>query len=288
MRRPRLLDLFCGAGGAAMGYHRAGLDVVGVDIEPQPNYPFEFMQADALDVLHPRFHSWIHPGGFDAIHASPPCQAYSFSTLQHRKTRTYPDLIAETRRLIVACSLPWVIENVPGAPMGASITLCGSTLGLDRIKRHRHFETSWPMMSPGCNHSILREPLTVAGHNEQGRTYADRTLPHGLAARKEAMGIDWMTRDELTEAIPPAFTEYIGRELLRVLAADGPSGAGTPASARDGSLRHDGLLSTGTDTVAVTTDSFAGAEREILSTGSPRPAPAGVHRRTHNAQEEPK
>lgn len=223
-QRPRLLDLFCGAGGAAVGYHRAGFDVVGVDIKPQPRYPFEFYRADALLLLRD-YGAWAKSGtggpfglDFDAVHASPPCQAYSFATLQHRAANDYPDLVATVRQSLRLLGLPYVIENVPGAPMGYSVTLCGSTLGLDRIKRHRLFETSWPMMSPGCNHSILREPLTVAGHNEQGRTYATRTLPHDIAARKAAMGIDWMNRDELSEAIPPAYTEYIGQQLMEVLA----------------------------------------------------------------------
>ena len=211
MTRPLLLDLFCGADGAAEGYHRAGFDVVGVDIDPQPNYPFEFVQADAL---YPPFDL----SSFDAIHASPPCQAYSFATVQHRHN-DYPDLVAPTRDLLVKAGRPYVIENVPGAPLGYSITLCGSTLGLDRIRRHRHFETSWMMMSPGCDHSRLREPLTVVGHSEQGRTWNERTLPHGQKAREEAMGIDWMNRDELSEAIPPAYTEWIGAQLLAHLEA---------------------------------------------------------------------
>ncbi len=206
----RLLDLFCGAGGAAMGYHQVGFtEIVGVDINPQPNYPFEFVLGDAT---HPAFDL----ADFDLVHASPPCQAYSFATIQHRHN-AYPDLVPATRQLLVDSGRPYVIENVPGAPLHAPITLCGSTLGLNRIRRHRIFETSWFMMSPGCDHSRLREPLTVVGHSEQGRTYARRLLPHGLEARKEAMGIDWMTRDELTESIPPAFTRYIGSQFLAQL-----------------------------------------------------------------------
>ena len=201
----RLLDLFCGAGGAAVGYHRAGFDdIVGIDIVPQPNYPYTFIQADALN-------SPVDLAAFDLIHASPPCQAYSFATVQHRHN-DYPDLVEPTRAMVA--EYPHVIENVEGAPLGYSITVCGSSLGLPRVRRHRLFETSWVMMSFGCNHSLLVEPLTVVGHNEQGRTYATRTLPHGQAARREAMGIDWMTRDELAEAIPPAYTEYIGRAFL--------------------------------------------------------------------------
>lgn len=207
----RLLDLFCGAGGAATGYHRAGFDeIVGIDIVPQKNYPFTFIQGDALKPP-------VRLEDFDLIHASPPCQAYSFATIQHRHN-DYPDLVAPTQEMLYASGRPFIIENVPGAPLGYSITLCGSTMGLDRIKRHRHFELSWPMMSPGCNHGILREPLSVIGHNEPGRTYRQRKLPKNLEARKEAMGIDWMSRDELSEAIPPAYTEYLGRQFLDQLA----------------------------------------------------------------------
>lgn len=212
----RLLDLFCGAGGAAMGYHRAGFDeIVGVDINPQPNYPFRFIQADAIEFLDAMIDG-REDIAYDLIHASPPCQAYSIATVQHRHN-DYPDLVDPTRERLQLVGRPYVIENVPGAPLGYSITLCGSTLGLERIRRHRNFETSWLMMSPGCDHSQLVEPLTVVGHSEQGRSYESRSLPHGLDARREAMGIDWMTRDELTQAIPPAFTQYIGERFLEQL-----------------------------------------------------------------------
>lgn len=213
----RLLDLFCGAGGAAMGYRQAGFSfVVGVDIEPQPNYVGHmFYRMDAFDAL-----ASFDLSEFDLIHASPPCQAYSVSTVMWRD-RAYPDLVEPTRTALAASGVPYVIENVPGAPLGYSITLCGSTLGLLRIRRHRHFETSWLMMSPGCDHSKLREPLSVSGHSEHGSGYQCRKLPHGLEARKKAMGIDWMTRDELSEAIPPAYTKFIGEQFLAQYAAAG-------------------------------------------------------------------
>lgn len=210
MSKPRLLDLFCGAGGATRGYQDAGFYVVGVDIEGQPNYCGDrFVRADALRPLH----QWLCLSDFDLIHASPPCQAYSASTVMWRD-RVYPNLVPPTRSMLATSGVPYVIENVPGAPLGYSITLCGSTMGLPRIRRHRHFETSWPMMSPGCNHSLLREPLSVTGHGEHGSGVKNRTLPYGLEARKEAMGIDWMTRDELSEAIPPAYTQFIGEQFL--------------------------------------------------------------------------
>jgi len=189
-----------------MGYHQAGFtDIVGIDIVPQPNYPFTFIQADALQPS-------VDLDGFDLIHASPPCQAYSTSTQMWRDVHTYPDLVAPTQTLVA--DYPHVIENVPGAPLGYSITVCGSVVGLNRIRRHRHFELSWLMMSPGCDHSQLQEPLSVSGHSEHGSGYQQRQLPHGLAAWREAMEIDWMTRNELAESIPPAYTKFIGEQFL--------------------------------------------------------------------------
>ena len=144
--RPRLLDLFCGAGGAAMGYHRAGFDVVGVDIRPQPRYPFEFHQADALEFLL---------DGFDAIHASPPCQAHTALSVMWN-AREHPNLIPETRRLILEIGLPYVIENVVGArrELDHPVEICGAALGLGtathQLARHRLFECSFPAMVPPC------------------------------------------------------------------------------------------------------------------------------------------
>lgn len=210
MTRPLLLDLFCGAGGCAMGYYRAGFDVVGVDVRRVKTFPFEHIQADAL--------TFIDDGGwkgFDAIHASPPCQAYSVTKNFTGRT-DHPDLLAATRARLIETGVPWVIENVPGAPMRADFKLCGCMFGLRRLKRERWFETSWrgyDLRSP-CSHS---EPvITVAGHDvpshqrKFGRTVS-------LDERKEAMGIDWMGRDDLGLAIPPAYTEYIGAQLLAAI-----------------------------------------------------------------------
>jgi DNA (cytosine-5)-methyltransferase 1 len=204
--RPRLLDLFCGAGGAAMGYHRAGFEVVGVDIKPQPNYPFEFIQADALT---------FPLDGFDAIHASPPCQLFSraghLRTAQGGKASAI-NLIPETRAALVASGLPYVIENVPGAPL-SGVTLCGSTFGLG-VRRHRIFESDALILSLGpCRHREQGRPVGVyhvmGDHVPQGGTTA-RDLDEG----QRAMGIDWMTWRELRESIPPAYTEFIGRQLI--------------------------------------------------------------------------
>ena len=210
-RRPRLLDLFCGAGGAAMGYHRAGFDVVGVDIAPQPNYPFEFVQADAVAMLHSSdCIGWWRT--FDAIHASPPCQFYSRSMAMHDRT-VHPDLIADVRRALIFKGIPWVIENVPGAPLQNAVMICGSGLGMRRIRRHRLFEASFPMFGVPCAHGQNRDLLNVTGHSESGRRR--RVGPGWLAADKyDAMGIDWMNRDELSQAIPPAYTEHVGVQLL--------------------------------------------------------------------------
>lgn len=211
MRRPLLLDLFCGAGGAAMGYHRAGFEVVGVDINPQPHYPFEFHQMDALLLLD-AMAGYPHVLGFiDAIHASPPCQAYSWSAKRWNKPRA--DLVDATRARLEQTVFPWVIENVPGAPLRNPLLLCGQMFGLGVI-RHRLFETNWPLlMAPGHPRHVgvvkSGKAVTVAGHG------GDNAKGHGGRAQKRAaMGIDWMSDVELNEAIPPAYTEWIGRQLL--------------------------------------------------------------------------
>jgi DNA (cytosine-5)-methyltransferase 1 len=206
--KPRLLDLFCGAGGAAVGYHRAEFDVTGVDIRPQPNYPFEFIQADAL----------TYPlDGFDAIHASPPCQAYSVAAQSRRNAgKVYPDLVAATRAALNATGRPWVIENVKGAPIRPDYKLCGCQFGL-KLRRERWFEVSWPQahLIPPCYHP---EPVvSVVGHGTP--TWVREKLGYNptIADYRAAMGIDWMNRDELSQAIPPAYTQFIGEQLLASL-----------------------------------------------------------------------
>jgi DNA (cytosine-5)-methyltransferase 1 len=209
----RLLDLFCGAGGAAVGYHRAGFDeIVGVDIRPQPRYPFDFVQMDALEYLE-------HYGrDSDLIHASPPCQSYSKTRAILRGknlTPKYEPMIEETRALLRWTGLPYVIENVPGAPLLNPLTLSGQMFGL-RVIRRRLFESNIAMLAPdvpeangGTNshrgYSRGGAYVTVGGHN------------YNVREGKLAMGIDWMHRDELNEAIPPAYTEFIGRQLIAAL-----------------------------------------------------------------------
>lgn len=210
--KPRLLDLFCGGGGASMGYHRSGFDVVGVDINPQPHYPFEFIQADAME---------FDIDGFDAIHASPPCQAYS--RICNGNGRKYPDLVDDVRARLELSAVPWVIENVEGSPLRWPITLCGTMFGLTSasglwLKRHRLFETSWAMLAPSCEHP-RRPSIGVYGNgtNSHHRKRLGRNIM--TEEQREAMGIDWMPRKYLTQAIPPAYTNWIGTRLMDCLRA---------------------------------------------------------------------
>jgi DNA (cytosine-5)-methyltransferase 1 len=215
--RPRLLDLFCGAGGAAVGYHRAGFEVVGVDIVRQPNYPFEFVQDDALALLStftPSVNGWWDEPPFDAIHASPPCQEYSSAGKANKVTlgTVYVDLYEATRTLLEQTGLPWVIENVTAAPSRSGMVLCGSMFGLP-IRRHRTFESSHLMLCPAhCDHKP--DAITVTGHSPQRwLSGARKTVTRDEYER--AMGIDWMTTAELVQAIPPVYTELIGHQLMQ-------------------------------------------------------------------------
>ena len=205
--RPKLLDLFCGAGGAAMGYYRAGFDVTGVDIERQPRYPFTFVQADAMT---------FPLDGFDAIHASPPCQDHSRS----HKPREHGTgwMLAAARERLKAQGTPWIIENVPGAPMRVDYRLCGCMFGLRiagrmMLARDRWFETSWAGYDfrPPCMHDL--PIVTVSG---TGAGVSHQKVHATFADWRQLMGIDWMTGAELSQAIPPAYTEHIGRMLLEV------------------------------------------------------------------------
>ena len=210
----KLLDLFCGAGGAAMGYHHAGFtDIVGVDINPQPRYPFTFVQGDALEYLAKHGHE------FDVIHASPPCQRYSvLKNIGTYDPDDYPDLILETRSMLIATDKSYVIENVPSSPMINPLVLCGSMFGLPLI-RHRLFETNPEIYFAPAPHScrILytnsKSDYSAFDKGATAITVAGNNYP--LTDGKIAMGIDWMVnRKELSEAIPPAYTEYIGNKLI--------------------------------------------------------------------------
>ncbi len=227
MSKPRLLDLFCGAGGAAMGYHRAGFEVVGVDIRPQPHYPFKFEQFDVFDYLD----YVVALDRFDVIHASPPCQANSSSRhmVSAKRWRTTPDLVTPMYKRLQAIDKPWVMENVNGAPMPDSIELCASMFGLPMI-RHRLFASSHLLFAPrACHHADYL--VEVVGGKARGigaYRHAEAFItPGGNKQRREAslrkvdaqhaMGIDWMTVGEMCEAIPPAYTEWIGRQLMVVI-----------------------------------------------------------------------
>ena len=218
--KPRLLDLFCGAGGCSVGYARAGFEVVGVDIAPQPNYPFEFVRMDALEYLDLWMFGLSYYESFQAIHASPPCQAYT--TMNNRHASNSPPLIAETRNLLGKTGLPYVIENVLGAlpEMVQPYTLTGEMFGL-RVHRPRLFETSFQMMVPP---RVTRQadPVAVYGKLDGRRLWTRRDgselrAPRQLEVAAAAMGVDWMTWDELRESIPPVYTEFVGAQILDLL-----------------------------------------------------------------------
>jgi DNA (cytosine-5)-methyltransferase 1 len=199
----RVMDLFCGAGGASRGLADAGFDVTGVDINPQPNYPYEFIQADAMTV---------DLRGFDFIWASPPCQAYIRGGLVAKDGR-HPDLLPPVRERLKTTTVPWIIENVPGAPMRPDVVLCGSMFNLE-VRRHRWFEISPQrlILVPPCDHS---RPITgVYGHaHGAGGAFAGMP-PSDLETWSRAMGINWMTTKELSLSIPPAYSKFLASQLV--------------------------------------------------------------------------
>lgn len=218
MPRPRLLDLFCGGGGAAAGYAAAGFDVVGVDLVRQPHYPFDFVLADATH---------YDLAGFDAVHASPPCKRFTSARGDRHDLRLfdpYPDHLTPTlaRFARELAHVPWIIENVPGSPMpDDAVTLCGSSFGLD-VRRHRLFASNVPLWAPPCDHDSQR-PGRFPSLDNARRLAGLRAAVVGIHGREQypghledaraAMGIDWLPWLPLSQAIPPAYTEHLGRQL---------------------------------------------------------------------------
>jgi site-specific DNA-cytosine methylase len=215
MRKPKLLDLFCGAGGAGMGYSQAGFDVVGVDIQLMPNYPFEFHQGDALTYLASHGHE------FDAIHASPPCQASTNLTKGTNKGRLYVNLIPATRELLARFNVPTVIENVQGSDLRRDLTLCGEMFGLG-VLRHRYFEVEGCGMIPVA-HKPHRGRVAGYRHGQwydgpYFAVYGDGGGKGSVKQWQEAMEMPWTNvRKEIAEAIPPAYTRFIGGQIMQLL-----------------------------------------------------------------------
>ena len=221
----KVLDLFCKAGGASQGYFNAGFtEVVGVDIKAQKRYPFEFIHADALEIMKDL--DFLRQ--FDLIAASPPCQTHS-RTKHLRdaqgKTTSKIDLIPETREALIASGVPYIIENVPGSPLVNAVICCGSSFGL-KVRRHRLFESSLDIYGSVCDHKAQGKPVGVYGRmNDQaqglerstGRYIMGGKTATSIEEAHEAMGIDWMIWTELIEAIPPAYTEFLGKQVYQIL-----------------------------------------------------------------------
>ena len=234
MTRPRLLDLFCGPGGATVGYQRAGFDVVGVDIERWECYPGDQWEADAFAVLRGEIEGLAQ---FDAIHASPPCHAFSSVTASVRASKAgsirrlkdYPDLLGPTIEALAATGKPWVVENVPGAPGPWDVTLCGTMFGLP-VRRHRLFKFGgWngPWMPPmACNHG-LTDPAAASYYGSKQRRALGIRQVEAERALLDAMGLNWVpvyayenrVQPGSIEGIPPAYTEWIGSQLIAFLVA---------------------------------------------------------------------
>lgn len=215
MRKLRALDLFSGAGGASMGIHRAGFDVTGIDIKPQKRYPFRFIQGDALEA---------DLNGYDFVWASPPCQRYTRAQNASKNAEAHPDLVAPMREKLEAWGGLWIMENVVGAPLINPATVCGLALGL-QVKRHRLFESNVLLLTPSCP-SHDQDYYVIFGHEVRNRRHgqtADRK--NKIAEGRKAMGISWMSRAELSEAIPPAYSEFLCRQIMSAIKCTRPLSA---------------------------------------------------------------
>jgi len=212
----KALDLFCGAGGASMGLHRAGFDVTGVDINSQPRYPFKFEQGDALAYMMAEV--LIHPTRPipDFIWASPPCQKYTVAQNAAKNADAHPDLIPAVRKFLIASGIPFVIENVVGAPLNNPVMLCGLSFDT-KVRRHRLFECSFGVLTPPCQ-CKGQDYFVIFGRECRNRRHGQPAgRKNKIAVGRAAMGIDWMTRGELSESIPPAYSEFIGRQAIEYL-----------------------------------------------------------------------
>ena len=210
----KLLDLYCKAGGASKGYADAGFEVVGIDIKKQKRYPFEFIEADCLEILQ----DLDYLRTFDVIAASPPCQTHSATKHLRNaqgKSTDKVDLIPQTRTALIESGVPYVIENVPGAPLINPIQMCGSYFGL-KVRRHRLFESNLELLGSGCKHKEQGKPVGIYGSMRDeipGGGHTAKTIDQA----REAMGIDWMIWGELVEAIPPRYTYEIGKQLILMI-----------------------------------------------------------------------
>lgn len=222
--RLRLLDLFCGQGGASTGYRRAGFDVVGVDLAPQSRYPFEFVRGDAIAHLHSRPRQWWQEH-YDAIHASPPCQRYSDLAKRNGNANDWPDLVPYVREVLDYIGLPYVIENVEGAPLRRDLVLCGTMFPELRVLRHRVFESNVPLSQlPHPKHPLVfthDKRKAHYGKLDQDTSYVQVTGGGNCSIKnaRDAMGIDWMDKHGLNESIPPVYTEWIGVDLIAAVIA---------------------------------------------------------------------
>ena len=212
VKMPKLLDLFCGAGGASVGYSRAGFEVTGLDIKHGKRYPFTYKRMSIQDVNVDMLMQ------YDVIHASPPCQTFSVTRnlrIAQGKSTDKVDWLDFTRELLIASGKPYVIENVMGAPLRDPVLLCGSAFNL-KVRRHRLFESNMPVAGTECNHKNQGRPVGIYGSMRDEIPGGGRTA-HTMQEANEAMGIDWMIWGELVEAIPPTYTEHIGKQLIKMV-----------------------------------------------------------------------
>ena len=206
----KLLDLYCGAGGASAGYAAAGFDVTGIDLKHGKRYPYNYIRGDVLEYLQ----DFNFLRSFDVIHASPPCQTHSIT--QHLrnaqgKTTNKVDLIPQTRAALIASGKPYIIENVPGSPLINPVQLCGSSFNL-KVRRHRLFESNMPIEGTTCNHKAQGRPVGVYGSLNDQIPNGGKTAVNITEAR-QVMSIDWAIWTELVEAIPPVYTDYLGAQI---------------------------------------------------------------------------